>query len=72
MFPSSHPPPGDMLLPGEEGPKSCPSVLTDGLVLVAAVPLPAVRDPMVTQSPVEGIVGECDVITEENITVHGG
>ena len=25
-----------------------------------------------TQSPVEGIVGKCGVVTEENITVHGG
>ena len=46
-------PPGGMLLPGEDGPKSCPSVLPDDLVLVAAVPLPAIRDPMITQSPVE-------------------
>ena len=65
-------PPGDTLRPCEEGPTSCPSVLTDDLVLVVAVPLPAVRDPMVTQSPVEEIVGECDVVTEEKITVHGG
>ena len=40
------------------------------LVLMAAVPLEAVGDPMVTPSPVEGIVGECDVVTGENITVH--
>ena len=46
-------PAGGALLPGEGGPKSCPSVLTEDLVLVAAVPLPAVRDPMVTPSPVE-------------------
>ena len=72
MFLFSNPTPGGALLPGEEGPKSCPSVRTDDLVLGAAVPLPVVRDPMVTQSPVEGIVGECDVVTEENITVHGG
>ena len=49
-----------------------PRVLTDDLVLVAAVSFPAIRDPMVTQSPVEGIVGECDVVTKENIAVHGG
>ena len=40
-------PGGGTLLPGEGGPKSCPGVLTDDLVLVAAVPLPAIRDPMV-------------------------
>ena len=39
---------------------------------VAAVPLPAVRDPMVAQSPVEGLVRECDDVTEESITVHSG
>ena len=39
-------------------------------MLVAAIPLPAVRDLMVTQLPVEGIDGEG--VTEENITVHGG
>ena len=65
-------PGGGMLLPDEGGPKSCPSVLTDDLVLVAAVPLPAVRDPMVTQSPVEVRVGDCSVVTEVNITVHDG
>ena len=27
---------------------------------VAAVPLPAVRDPVIAQSPVEGLVRECD------------
>ena len=47
---------------------SCPGVLIDDLVLVAAGPLPAVRDPMVTPSPVEVIVGDCGVVTEENIT----
>ena len=41
-------------------------------MLVATVPLPAIRDPMVTHLPLEGIVGECDVVTDENITVHGG
>ena len=65
-------PGGGTLLPGEGGPKSCPSVLTDNLVLVAAVTLPAVQDPMVTQSPVEVIVGDRGVVTEENITVHDG
>ena len=72
VFPFSDPPPGGTLLPGEEGPGSGPSVPTDDLVSVAAVPLPAVRDPMVAQSPVEGLVRECDDVTEENITVHGG
>ena len=37
-----------------------------------AVPLPAVRDPIVAQSPVEGLVRECDDVGEESITVHGG
>ena len=45
---------------------------SDDLVLVEAGPLLAISDPMVTQSHVEGIVGECDVVTEENITVLGG
>ena len=72
VFPSANPPPGDMLLLCEGGPKSCSRVLTDDLVLVAAVPLPAIWDPMVTQSPVEGIVGACDVVTKENIMVHSG
>ena len=61
-------PGGGTLLPGEGGPKYCPGVLTDDLVLVAAVPLPAARDPRVASSPVEVMVGDCDVITEENIT----
>ena len=59
-------PGGGMLLPGKGGPKSCPSVLTDDLVLVAAVALPSVWDPMVTPSPVEVIFGDCGVVTEEN------
>ena len=65
VFPLSAPPPGGTLLSGEEGPTSCPGVL----VLMAAVPLLAVGDPMVTPSPVEGIVGDCDVVTDENITL---
>ena len=72
MFPFSDPPPGGTLLPGEEGPGSCPSAPIDDLEPVAAVPLPAVRDPMVAHSPVEGLVRECDDVTEESITVHGG
>ena len=59
-------PGGGTLLPGEGGPTSCPGVLTDDLVLVAAVPLPAIRDPMVASSPVEVIV------REKNITGHDG
>ena len=35
---------GSTLLPGEGGPKFCPDVLKDDLVLGSAVPLPAVRD----------------------------
>ena len=61
--------PGGVLLLGEEGPGSVP---TDDLVSVAAVPLPAVRDLMVAQSPVEGLVRECEDVTEESITVHDG
>ena len=72
VFPSSDPQPGGTLLPGEEGPGVCPSVPTNDLVSVAAVPLPAVRDPIVAQSPVEGLVRECDDVSEECITVHGG
>ena len=41
-------------------------------MLGAAVPLPAIKDPMITLSPVEEMVGECDVVTEGNITVLGG
>ena len=56
-------PGGSTLLPGEGGPK---------FVLGAAVPLPAVRDPRVASSPGEVLVGDCDVITDENITRHDG
>ena len=72
VFPFSDPPPGGTLLPGEEGPGLGPSVPTDDLVSVAAVPLPAGRDPIVARSPVEGLVCDCDDVTEENIAVHGG
>ena len=72
VFPFSDPPPGGTLLPGEEGPGLRPSVPTDDLVSVAAVPLPAVRDPIIALSPVEGLVRECDDVTEESITVHDG
>ena len=68
-LPFSGPPPGSMLLLGEEGPGSVP---TDDLVSVAAVPLPAVRDLMFAQSPVEGLVRECEDVTEESITVYDG
>ena len=37
-------PGGRTLLPGDGGPKFCPDVLEDDLVLGAAVPLPAVKD----------------------------
>ena len=63
VFPFSDPPPGGTLLPGEEGPGSCPSAPTDDPVPVAAVPLPAVRDPMVAHSLVEGLVRDCDDVT---------
>ena len=46
--------------------------MSDNLVLGAAVPLPAIKDPMFTLSPVEEMVGECDVVTEGNIMVLGG
>ena len=41
-------------------------------MLVAAVPLPAIRDPMLASSPVEVMVGDCDVVIEDNITGHDG
>ena len=72
VFSLSDPQPWGTLLPGEEGPGLCPSFPTDDLVSVAAAPLPAVRDLIVAQSPVEGLVRECDVVTEESINVHGG
>ena len=65
-------PGGNTLLPGEGGPKFCPGVLTDDLVLGAAVPLPAVRDPRVASSPGEVLVGNADVITNGNIAGHDG
>ena len=39
---------------------------------MVAVPLPAVRDPVITQLPVEGLVGEYSDVVEESIAVHGG
>ena len=47
------------LLPGEDGPGLCPIGLTVGLLPVVAVPLPAVRDPMIALSPVEGLERDC-------------
>ena len=72
VYPLSDPQPGGMLLPGEEGPGLCPSFRTDDLGSAAAAPVPAVRDLIVAQSLVEGLVRECDDVTEESITVHGG
>ena len=60
------------LLPGEDGPGLCPIDLTAGLLPIAAVPLPAVRDPMIALSPLEGLESECAEVGEESITVHGG
>ena len=58
------------LLTGEHGTGLCPIVQTDELLSVVAVPHPAVRDPVITQLPVEGLVGECGDVVEESITVH--
>ena len=49
--------PVETLLPGEQGPRLCPIGLTVGVLPVAAVPLPAVKDPMIALSPVEGLCG---------------
>ena len=38
---------------------------------MAAVPLPAVRDPMIALLPVEGLERDCAEIGEESIAVHG-
>ena len=64
--------PGRTLLLGEDGPGLCPIVSTDDLLSVAAVPLTAVRDPIIAQSLVEGLVRDCDDVGEEGITVPGG
>ena len=61
-------PGGSTLLPGEGGPKFCPDVLEDDLVLGAAVLLPAVWDTRVASSTGEVLVGNCDVTTDGNIT----
>ena len=66
-------PGGRTLLPGDRGPKFCPDVLEDDLLLGAAVPLPAVKDTRVASSPGEVLVGNCDVTTDGNITAgHDG
>ena len=64
--------PVETLLPGEDGPGLCPIVLTVGLLPGAAVPLPAVRDPMIALSPVEGLERDCAEVGEKSIAVHGG
>ena len=61
-------PGGRKLLLGDGGPKFCPDVLEDDLVLGAAVPLPAVDNSRVALSPGEVLVGNCDVTTDGNIT----
>ena len=65
-------PPGPVgtLLPGRTG--LCPIVPTGELLSVVAVLLLAVRDQAITQLPVEGLVGDCGDVVDENITVHGG
>ena len=62
----------ETLLPGEHGPGLCSIGLTVGLLPVAAVLLPAVRDPMIALSTVEGLERDCAEVGEESITVHGG
>ena len=62
--------PVETLLPGEHRPGLCPISLTIGLLPVAAVPLPAVRDPMIALSLVEGLEMDCAEVGEES--VHGG
>ena len=64
--------PVETLFPGEHGPGLCPIGLTVGLLPVAAVPLPAVRDPMIALSTVEGLERDCAEVGEESITVYGG
>ena len=48
-----------MLLPDEHWPGLCPIDLTVGLLPGSAVPLPAVKDPMIVLSPVEGMERDC-------------
>ena len=59
--------PVETLLPGEDGPGLCPISLTVGLLPGAAVLLPAVRDPMIALSPVEGLKRACAEVGEKNI-----
>ena len=59
VFPFYDLPPGGTLLPGEEGPGSYPNIPTDDMVSPG-------------QLPVEGLVRECDDVTAESITGHGG
>ena len=60
------------LLPGEDGPGLCPIGLTVGLLPVVAVPLPAVRDPMIALSPVEGVgKGLCEGRRGEHCCTQG-
>ena len=60
------------LLPGGDKAGLYPIVPTGELLSVVAVPFPAVRDQSITQLPVEGLVGDCGDVIDENITVHGG
>ena len=60
------------LLPGKDVPGLCPIGLTVVLLRVTAVPLPAVRDPMIALSPVEGLERDCAEAGEESIAVHSG
>ena len=62
----------ERFLPDEDGTGLCPIVPTDELLSVVVIPLPDVRDTVITQLPVEGLVGECSDVVEESITVHGG
>ena len=64
--------PVETLLLGEHGPGLCPISLTVGLLPVAAVPLPAVRDPMIALSLVDGLERDCAEVGEESVTVNGG
>ena len=58
--------PGGTLLQGEDEPGLCPVVSTDDLLSVTAVPLTAVRDPVIAQLPVEELVWDCDDVGERH------
>ena len=60
------------LIPGEDGTGLVPIVLTDELLSVMTVPFPAERDHVITQLPVEGLVGKCRDVVYKNVTEHGG